>query len=52
MKIFLNYLASKMILLQILQNVNNLLKFTYFVSQVTVIAQNDTFLYYKKNQIS
>ena len=30
----------------------NLLKFTYFASQVTVIPQNDTFLYYKKNQIS
>ena len=30
----------------------NLLKFTYFASQVTLIPQNDTFLYYKKNQIS
>ena len=34
-----------------LQNVAIYL-FTYFVSQVTVIPQNDIFLYYRKNQIS
>ena len=41
---FLNYLASKMILLNILQNFCYLFEFSYFVLQVTVIPQNDTFL--------
>ena len=50
MKIFLNYFALKIILLNFPQNVAVYL-FKYFVSQITVIPQNDTFLYYKKNQI-
>ena len=47
MKSFLNYFLSKMILLTILQNL-----FKYFVSHITVIHRKDTFLYYRKNQIS
>ena len=50
MKSFLNYFASKMTLLNILQNVVMYL-FKYFVLRVMVILQNDTFPYYKTNQI-
>ena len=48
-KIFLNYFASKLILLNILQNVAIYL-FNYFVSHITVTPRN--FLYHRPNQIS
>ena len=51
MKVLLNCFASKMILLNILQNVAIYL-FMYFVSQVAVTPRNDVFLYCRKNQIS
>ena len=51
MKSFLNYFASKMILLNILQNAT-IYFFKYFVLHITVIPQNDTYLYHRTNQIS
>ena len=51
MESVLNYFASKMILLNILQNVAIYL-FKYFVAHIMVIPQDDTFLYYKQNQLS
>ena len=48
---FLNYFASKMILLNILQNVT-IYSFKHFLSNITVIPQNDTFLFHRSNQIS
>ena len=51
MESVLNYFASKMILLNILQNVAIYL-FKYFVTHIMVIPQDDTFLYYKQNQLS
>ena len=42
---------SKMILLNILENVAIYLC-KYFVSHIMVIPWNDTFLYYRKNQVS
>ena len=51
MKIFLNYFSSKMILLNILQNFAIYL-FKYFVSHIMITSRNDTFLYYRINQIS
>ena len=47
MKRVLNYFASKMALLNILWCPN--LLFKYFVSQIMIISQNDTFLYYIVN---
>ena len=49
MKSFLNYCASKMILLNILQNAAIGL-YNFFVSKFTVIPRNDTFLCYSTNQ--
>ena len=51
MKSFWNYFASKMVLLDILQNVTIYL-FKYFVSHIMIILRNDTFLYSRINQIS
>ena len=45
------YFALKMLLLGIVQNVAVYL-FKYFVLPITVIPRNDTFIYYRKNQIS
>ena len=42
---------SKMILLNILQN-GAIYLFKYFVVHTMIISGNDTFLYYKTNQIS
>ena len=50
-KSLLNYFASRMILLNILQDVVIYL-FKYFVSHIMVIPQNDTLLCYKQNQMS
>ena len=50
-KSLLNYFASRMILLNILQDVVIYL-FKYFVSHIVVIPQNDTLLCYKQNQMS
>ena len=44
MQNFLNYLASKMILLNYLQSVFAKL-FKYIVSHITIIPQNNTFQY-------
>ena len=49
MKSFLNYL--KIILLNILQN-DAIYLFKCFVLHITAIPQNETFLYYRANQIS
>ena len=51
MKSFLNYFALKIIFLNILQNVSVYL-FKYCGSHITIISRNDTFLYYRINQIS
>ena len=50
MKSFLNPFASKMIALNILQDVEIYLK--YFVLHIMVIPRNDTYLYYRSYQIS
>ena len=50
MKNFLNYFASKTILLNILQNVTIYL-LHYFLEHITVIPQNDTFLCCRTNKI-
>ena len=47
----MNYFASKMIFLNILQNVTIIL-FEYFVLHITIIHRNDTFLNHTTNQIS
>ena len=47
---FLNYFASKMIWLNLLQNVA-LYLLKYFILHITLIPRNDTFLYYWTNQI-
>ena len=47
----LNYFASKITLLNILQNVA-IYRFKYSISHIMVIPLNDTFLYYRTNRIS
>ena len=51
MESFSNYLASKMILVNILQNVEIYL-FKYSVLYIMVIPRDDISLYYRTNQIS
>ena len=51
MKSFLNYFVSKMILLNIYVNFAFFL-LKYFVLHIIVIPRNETFLYYRTNQIS
>ena len=50
-KSFLNYFASKMIFINISQNVTIYL-FKYFVSHIMLIPRSNTFLYYSTNQVS
>ena len=51
MKRFLNYFASKIVLLGILQNLTICL-LKYFVLVITVILQNDTFILQDKSKIA